>query len=80
MERYTRTAYASSTLNGLTPREIEVLRLLVRRYSNNEIAAELVLSVRTVERHIANIYAKTGSHHRRDARAFAIHEGLIAPD
>ena len=54
----------------LTPREAEVLRLLASGRSNEQIAAELVLSVRTVERHISNIYAKIGAH-GRTARAVA---------
>jgi DNA-binding CsgD family transcriptional regulator len=54
----------------LTPREVEVLRLLGRGRSNDEIAADLFLSVRTVERHVANIYAKIGAHGRA-ARAMA---------
>jgi DNA-binding NarL/FixJ family response regulator len=72
-------ARAASNRFGLTVREREVLQLLGRRFSNNEIAATLVLSVRTVERHIANIYTKTGSHSRREARCFAERFGLIAP-
>jgi LuxR family transcriptional regulator, maltose regulon positive regulatory protein len=47
--------------DGLTRREREILRLLARGLSNQEIAAELVLSVRTVERHISNIYDKIGA-------------------
>ncbi len=54
----------------LSPREREVLRLLARGRSNDEIAAELVLSVRTVERHVANAYAKIGVS-GRSARAAA---------
>jgi DNA-binding NarL/FixJ family response regulator len=45
---------------SLSRREQEVLRLLARGRSNDEIARELVLSVRTVERHVANVYAKIG--------------------
>lgn len=45
---------------GFTPRELEVLRLLVAGASNAEIADQLVLSVRTVERHVSNIYLKVG--------------------
>jgi DNA-binding NarL/FixJ family response regulator len=47
-----------------------VLRLLTRGLSNDDIAAQLVLSVRTVERHVANIYAKIGAS-GRTARAIA---------
>ena len=64
----------------LTPRELEVLGLLGRRYSNNEIAAELVLSVRTVDRHVANIYAKTGVSTRRQAASRALAMGLLRTD
>jgi len=56
--------------SGLTRREQEVLRLVARGLSNQEIARELVLSVRTVERHISNIYDKIGAA-GRSARAAA---------
>jgi DNA-binding CsgD family transcriptional regulator len=62
---------------GLTSREVEVLRLVARGQSNKEIAAELVLSVRTVERHITNLYAKIDARGKADATAYAIHHGLI---
>jgi DNA-binding NarL/FixJ family response regulator len=55
---------------GLSPREAEVLRLVARGLSNDDIAAQLVLSVRTVERHVANVYAKIGAS-GRTARAIA---------
>ena len=54
----------------LSAREIEVLRLVARGLSNDDIARELVLSVRTVERHVANTYAKIGAS-GRTARAVA---------
>jgi DNA-binding CsgD family transcriptional regulator len=55
---------------------VEVLRLLAAHQSNREIAGALVLSVRTVERHISNIYDKIDVHGRRGARAFAVRHGL----
>ncbi|HET8629990.1 MAG TPA: AAA family ATPase [Thermomicrobiales bacterium] len=61
---------------GLTAREVEVLRLIATGNSNREIAAALCLSVRTVERHIENIYSKTGSHSKADATAFAFRHHL----
>jgi DNA-binding CsgD family transcriptional regulator len=64
----------------LTPRELEVLALLGRRYSNSEIADELVLSVRTVDRHVANIYAKTGVSTRRQAASRALAMGVLRID
>ena len=64
--------------DGLTRREVEVLRLVASGKSNAEIAAELVLSIRTVERHISNIYGKTRSGGRADATAFAFTKGLMS--
>ena len=60
---------------GLTAREAEVLRLVAKGQSNKEIAAELVLSVRTVERHITNLYGKIDARGKADATAYAIHHG-----
>ena len=62
---------------GLTSRETEVLRLVAQGQSNKEIAAELVLSVRTVERHITNLYGKIDARGKADATAYAIHHGLV---
>jgi DNA-binding NarL/FixJ family response regulator len=56
----------------LTARELEVLRLLAAGHSNPEIAAALVLSVKTVERHLANLYAKIGARSRVDAATYAV--------
>jgi DNA-binding NarL/FixJ family response regulator len=55
---------------GLSVREREILRLLASGLSNEDIAARLVLSIRTVERHVSNIYAKLGAA-GRTARAVA---------
>jgi ATP/maltotriose-dependent transcriptional regulator MalT len=52
---------AASNPAGLSPRELDVLKLVARGRSNREIAEELFLSVRTVERHVTNIYAKLGA-------------------
>jgi DNA-binding NarL/FixJ family response regulator len=68
---------AAAAPAGLTARELEVLRLIARGRSNHEIATELVLSVRTVERHIANIYDKIGASGRA-ARAAAASYALAA--
>ena len=57
-------------VGGLSPRETEVLRLVACGLSNEDIARQLVLSVRTVERHVANVYAKIGAS-GRTARAIA---------
>src|SRR5215211_3900526 len=55
--------------HGLTAREVEVLRHLAGGRTNDEIAEELFVSVRTVERHVANIYAKIGARGRANATA-----------
>ncbi len=62
--------------DNLTAREVEVLRLLAEGKTNKEIAVALVVSVPTVQRHIANIYSKIGAHGRADATAYAISRGL----
>jgi DNA-binding CsgD family transcriptional regulator len=64
---------------GLTVREVEVLRLVAGGGSSSEIAEELVISVRTVERHISNIYLKIEAHGRAEATAWAITHGLFYP-
>jgi pimeloyl-ACP methyl ester carboxylesterase len=63
-------------LDPLTAREKEVLRLIAQGRSNLQIADELVLSVRTVERHITNLYAKIGAHGKAEATAYALRHGL----
>ena len=63
--------------DDLTPREIEVLGLLALGYMNPEIADRLVLSVRTVETHRANIQRKTGISTRAELIAYAIENDLV---
>ena len=65
--------------DGLTKREVEVLRLIAAGKSNREVATELVLSIRTVERHIFNIYSKINAHGRAAATSYAISHQLIDP-
>jgi len=61
----------------LTPREVEVLGLLAQGYMNPEIAERLVLSVRTVETHRANIQRKTGITSRAELIAYAVEHELV---
>ncbi len=63
--------------DGLTVREVEVLRRLAGGKTNNEIAGELHVSVRTVEHHVANIYAKIRTRGRANATAYALTHGLV---
>jgi pimeloyl-ACP methyl ester carboxylesterase/DNA-binding CsgD family transcriptional regulator len=60
----------------LTPRETEILRLVAAGHTSNEISRELSLSIRTVGRHITNIYGKIGARTRADATAYAIRHRL----
>lgn len=61
----------------LTVREIEVLTLLARGLSNREMGEQLVLSPRTIERHLENVYRKTGARNRAEATAYAFTNGLL---
>ena len=63
---------------GLTSREIEVLRLLVRGLSNKEIAEQLVISRKTAGSHVEHIYSKAGVSNRAQASLFAVKHGLMA--
>lgn len=63
--------------SDLSPREIDVLKLLVKGYTNKEIASELVISVRTVESHRAHIIQKTGVGTRAALVRFAEEHGLL---
>lgn len=67
-----------SAPSGLSPREVEVLRLVARGLTNREIATELVLSERTVERHVSNIFAKIAVSSRAAATAFAYEHSLVS--
>jgi two-component system, NarL family, response regulator NreC len=62
---------------GLTPREVEVLRLVAAGYTNPEIGEKLVISIRTVETHRAAIHRKLNTSSRAEAVAFAREHGLL---
>ena len=70
---------AERTLAGLTPRELEVLRLLVEGRSNRQIAETLFISGKTASVHVTNILAKLGVHSRLEAAATARRLGLDRP-
>ena len=63
---------------GLTPREVEVLRLLAQGMSNKETARRLVISPKTVANHVEHIYAKIGASTRATASLFAMQPRPLA--
>jgi DNA-binding NarL/FixJ family response regulator len=63
----------------LTPRELQVLKLIAEAHTSKEIAAELVISLKTVERHRQNILDKLGMSDRVELTRYAIRRGLIQP-
>jgi pimeloyl-ACP methyl ester carboxylesterase len=66
----------TTVTDGLSLRELEVLRLIAAGKSNQQIADELVISQNTVIRHVSNIFAKTGVANRAQATAYAKDHGL----
>ncbi len=65
---------------GLTERQREVLLLVARGYTNQEIATRLVLSVKTVEKHKAELMARLGLDSRSGLVSYALRNGLLAPE
>ena len=68
---------SSAAPAGLSPRELEVLRLVAAGKTNRSIAKQLFLSEKTVDRHVSNIFAKTNVGSRAAATAFAYQHGLV---
>jgi DNA-binding NarL/FixJ family response regulator len=64
-------------VHGLSPRELQVLRFVARGATNKSIAAELVLSERTIDRHVSNIFAKLRVSSRAAATAYAYEHDLL---
>jgi DNA-binding NarL/FixJ family response regulator len=67
----------SSTLGLLSPREREILKLIAEGYKNKEIAADLCISLKTVEKHRANLMKKLDLHNAAALTAYAIEQGLV---
>ena len=68
---------SSQTLEGLTKREIEVLKLITEGLFNKEIAYKLSISERTVKNHVSNIFKKINASDRTQAAVFAMRNGLV---
>jgi DNA-binding NarL/FixJ family response regulator len=78
VERVDAAARVDAAGSGLlTPREVEVLRLVARGRSNRQIAQHLFLSERTAARHMSNILAKLQLPNRAAATAFAYEKGIV---
>lgn len=77
--RLARRAAPSAGTEKLSPRELDVLRLLARGRSNKQIAAQLGLGLRTVESHVSRLLAKLGVASRTEAVAYALGHRLVEP-
>ena len=64
--------------DGLSPRELQILRLVAQGMSNREIGAALVVSEHTAANHVRSILRKTGCANRTEAAAYAYRRGLTA--
>jgi DNA-binding CsgD family transcriptional regulator len=62
--------------DGLTEREVEVLRLVAKGFTNKDVAKLLHISVKTVATHLAHVFEKTGCANRAEATAYAVRQGL----
>ena len=83
IQEFSRTAAtqrsAPASLDELTPRELEVFKLIARGMSNAEIAAELIVSETTVKTHVARVLMKLGVRDRVQAVVLAYESGVVAP-
>jgi DNA-binding NarL/FixJ family response regulator len=71
---------AGRELSVLTPRELEILKMVAEGHTNQEIADRLVLSIKTVQAHRANVMEKLGLHDITQLVRFALRHGLIPPE
>lgn len=67
-----------TTLSDLTPREMEILQLVLAGYTNKAIAVEMRISEKTVEFHLDNLYTKIGARTRLMAGLWALQQGIAA--
>jgi len=63
--------------DGLTPREVEILRLVTSGRTNRQLAEELGVSTRTIDAHLRSVYAKLGVKSRSAATRYAVEHDLV---
>jgi DNA-binding NarL/FixJ family response regulator len=73
-----KTIKSRTSFETLTTREREILKLITEGYRNKEIADELCISLKTVEKHRANLMEKLDLHNVQGLTAFAIEKGLVS--
>jgi DNA-binding NarL/FixJ family response regulator len=78
-EFLSRPAPERDNFSVLTPREVEVVKLIAEGYSSRQIAEVLGISVKTVDRHRANVLEKLGMRDRVELTRYAVRHGLIEP-
>jgi DNA-binding NarL/FixJ family response regulator len=79
LEMITGTSHVRERYDGMTRRELEILRLLAGGLANKQIAFQLKISDKTVRNHISNFYRKLGVADRSQAVLYAVRKGLIEP-
>jgi DNA-binding NarL/FixJ family response regulator len=67
----------AAPVGQLTPRELEVLRLMAQGMENSQIASELIISTRTARNHVASILEKLQMHNRIQAAVYAVRHGVV---
>ena len=79
VESRTRRVHSETSLSVLTEREREILALVARGLTNDDIASDLVISPATVKTHVARIMSKLGAHDRAQLVVLAYENGLVVP-
>jgi DNA-binding NarL/FixJ family response regulator len=79
LDMLTGTVTPKEFYDGLTPREIEILKLLAAGMANKQIAYKLKISEKTVRNHVSNTYEKLGIYDRSQAVLYAVRKGLVEP-
>jgi DNA-binding NarL/FixJ family response regulator len=77
LEMLTGTTTPKQFYDGLTNREIEILKLLANGMANKQIAYHLKISEKTVRNHVSNTYEKLGIYDRSQAVLYAVRKGLV---